>query len=87
MLIAKLFDLYSFVVLAAVILSWLPVDRRNPLAMIVRSLTDPVLGPIQRVLPPIGGLDFSPFVLIILLTLALKLIVAPIADSGYMMLL
>ena len=64
MLIAKLFDLYSFVVLAAVILSWLPVDRRNPLAMIVRSLTDPVLAPIQRVLPPIGGLDLAPMVLL-----------------------
>jgi len=64
MLIANLLDLYSFVVLAAVILSWVPVDRQNPLAMIVRNLTDPVLGPIQRVLPPIGGLDLAPMVLL-----------------------
>ena len=64
MLIVRLIDFYSLVVLAAVILSWVPVDRRNPLAMIVRRLTDPVLAPIQRVLPPIGGLDLSPMVLL-----------------------
>ena len=67
MLIARLIDFYSLVVLAAVILSWAPVDRRNPLAMIVRNLTDPVLAPIQRVLPAIGGLDLSPMVLLIAL--------------------
>ena len=65
MLIARLIDLYSLVVLAAVILSWAPVDRRNPLVMIVRSLTDPVLTPIQRVLPSMGGLDLSPMVLLL----------------------
>ncbi len=64
MLIVRLIDFYSLVVLAAVILSWVPVDRRSPLAMIVRRLTDPVLAPIQRVLPPIGGLDLSPMVLL-----------------------
>ena len=64
MLIVRLIDFYSLVVLAAVILSWVPVDRRNTLAMIVRRLTDPVLAPIQRVLPPIGGLDLSPMVLL-----------------------
>ncbi len=59
-----LIDLYSLVVLAAVILSWLPGSRDNPLAMIVYRLTEPVLAPIRRVLPPIGGLDFSPLVLL-----------------------
>jgi YggT family protein len=64
MLIGRLIDLYSLVVLAAVIMSWVRIDPRQPLAMIVASLTDPVLGPLRRVLPPMGGLDFSPMVLL-----------------------
>jgi YggT family protein len=64
MLLARLIDLYSLVVLAAVILSWIQLDRRNPLAAVVYSLTEPLLAPIRSVLPPMGGLDFSPMVLL-----------------------
>jgi YggT family protein len=66
-LIASLIDLYSFVVLAAVVMSWLPMNRRNPLAMLVFRLTEPALAPIRRALPAIGGLDFSPMVLLLAL--------------------
>lgn len=76
-----------FATFARAILSWFQQGAYNPLTRLLDSITEPLLGPIRKVLPPIGGLDFSPFVLIILLTLALKLIVTPIADSGYMMLL
>jgi YggT family protein len=53
--------------LVAVIMSWVPLDPRNPLATIVHSLTAPVLAPIRPVLPPMGGLDVSPLVLLIAL--------------------
>ena len=66
-LIATLVDLYSLVVLAAVVMSWVRVDRRNPLASIVYSLTEPVLAPIRRLLPVMGGLDFSPMVVLLAL--------------------
>lgn len=68
-LLARLIDLYSLVVLVAVILSWIQLDRRNPLAAIVYSLTEPVLAPIRNWLPPMGGLDLSPMVLLIALQL------------------
>ena len=68
-LLVSLIDLYSIVVLVAVILSWMKVDRQNPVAAIVRGLTEPVLGPIRNVLPPMSGLDLSPVVLWILLRL------------------
>jgi YggT family protein len=67
LLLVRLIDLYSLVVLAAVILSWLGMDRRNPLAAIVYGFTEPVLAPIRQVLPPVGGLDFSPMVLLVVL--------------------
>ena len=65
MLLLTLIDLYSLIVLVAVVISWVPLDRRNPLVAIVGSLTEPVLAPIRRVLPPMGGLDLSPMVLLI----------------------
>ena len=66
-LLARLIDLYSLVVLVAVILSWVPLDPRSPLPTITRRLTEPALAPIRKVLPPMGGLDLSPMVLLIAL--------------------
>ena len=73
-LLASLIDLYSLIVLVAVILSWARLDRRNPLAAIVYGLTEPVLAPIRNVLPPMGGLDLSPMVLLIALQLLKSLL-------------
>lgn len=80
---------YVFIVvtIGRAILSWFQHGGYNPLVNLLHSLSEPLLSPLRRMVPTLGGLDFSPFVLIILLTLALKLIVKPIADSGYMMLL
>jgi YggT family protein len=66
-LIVTLIDLYSLVVLAAVVMSWVRADRRHPLVQVVYNLTEPVMAPIRRVLPPIGGLDFSPMILLVAL--------------------
>jgi len=65
MLLVQIIDLYSFVVLATVILSWVGMDPRHPLASFVRKLTEPLLDPIRRVVPPVGGLDFSPMILLV----------------------
>jgi len=72
-LIPALIDLYSLVVLAAVILSWLPASRHNQLAMMVYRLTEPAIAPIRRALPPMGGLDLSPMVLLLALRLLKRL--------------
>ena len=65
MLLVRLINLYTVIVFVAVVLSWIHVDRRNPLVRVVSALTDPVLDPIRRVLPPMGGLDLSPMVLLL----------------------
>jgi len=62
---ASLIDLYSLVVLVAVVLSWIQLDPRHPVAVFVNGLTEPVLAPIRATLPPVAGLDFSPMVLLI----------------------
>jgi YggT family protein len=66
-LLARLVDLYSLLVFVTVILSWVRMDPRSPLVTTLRGVTEPVLAPIRRVLPPMGGLDLSPLVLLIAL--------------------
>jgi YggT family protein len=67
MLLFRLIDLYSFIVIADVVVSWIGLSPYHPVARFTGALVDPVLEPIRRVLPPLGGLDFSPWVLLILL--------------------
>ena len=67
MLLAQLIDLYSLVVLVAVIISWVQLPPTHSVVILLRTLTEPVLDPIRRMLPPMGGLDFSPFVLLVAL--------------------
>ncbi len=69
MLLARLFDLYSLVILAAVILSWVRLPPDNPIVRVTTALTEPLLAPIRRVLPDTGGFDLSPLVLLLALRL------------------
>ena len=57
--------LYFFAILVYVILSWVSPGHWNPLISVLHSLVQPVLRPVRRLVPAIGGLDLSPlFVLI-----------------------
>lgn len=64
MLLIGLLDVYSFIVFGAVIASWVQLPPDNPIGSFLYSMTDPLLGPIRSVLPDMGGLDFSPLVLL-----------------------
>ena len=71
--ISYLITLYTYVVIAAVILSWLigfnVINFHNPfvrsLWQAINAVTEPLLKPIRRVLPDMGGLDLSPIVLLL----------------------
>lgn len=75
-LIASLIGLYTFVILIRVILSWFP-SRGGPIDTIrdlTGRVTEPLLGPIRRALPSMGGLDLSPVVLLLVLQVLRSLI-------------
>ena len=68
MIISDIIQLYVYVIFARAILSFFPIRYDSPLAPIaafLHRITEPALAPIRRVLPPMGGLDLSPLVLII----------------------
>ena len=66
--------LYIFIgaLLLQAVLSW--INPYSPIAGPIRQLTRPLLAPIQRVIPPISGIDLSPLVVILLLQAALMLL-------------
>ena len=63
-------QLMFWLVVVRAILSWVDTYGASPVARVLSQLTDPLLRPVRRVIPPIGGLDLSPMALILLILLA-----------------
>lgn len=59
-LLMALLMTYFFLILAAVLLSWLGQGLRHPFVPLLFQLTEPVLRPIRKIIPPIAGIDLSP---------------------------
>ena len=66
-IINVVFTLYSFAIIARSFLPWLRVDPYHPVAQFLIQITEPLLAPIRRSIPIIGGLDFSPMVALLIL--------------------
>jgi YggT family protein len=66
-LINVLFTLYSLAIIVRSFLPLLGVDYYNPIMRFLIQITEPLLGPLRRYVPPIGGLDFTPMAALILL--------------------
>ena len=56
--------LYLWIVIGRAIVSWVSPDPRNPIVRFLHNATEPVLFPVRRVLPYMGGVDLSPLVVI-----------------------
>lgn len=60
-----LLDYIFWAVLIRVILSWVAPDPYNPMVRIIVQITEPIMAPVRKLLPPMGGFDLSPlFVLL-----------------------
>ena len=74
-LILKILDIYSAIIIASAIMSWLVafgvINVRNQVIRVIVDLlyrvTEPVLRPIRRFLPNLGGIDISPVVALLLI--------------------
>ena len=60
---------YTFLILGRVLVSWTNPTGGGGITAFLYQVTEPVLGPIRRVLPPMGGFDWSPMIAIILLSI------------------
>ncbi len=74
--IRVVFEVLYVLLIARVVISWIPgVDVSHPAVRFIYRVTAPILDPIRRIMPPIGGLDFSPWVAILLLSLVQRVVI------------
>ena len=83
--IGWLLSLYSWVIIAAALISWVSPDPRNPVVMFLRRATEPVLAPIRRLVPPwkTGGLDLSPLIVLIAIQFVERVVLPTLLRSLY----
>ncbi|MBF0425980.1 MAG: YggT family protein [Magnetococcales bacterium] len=75
-LLGFILQIYSWMILARVILSWVSPDPYNPIIQFLVQFTDPVLRPARRLIPSFGGLDFSPILVLLGISMLQRVVVA-----------
>lgn len=70
-LLLTLLNIYMWVIIIRALISWVNPDPYNPIVQILIRITEPVLRPLRRLVPPrkLGGLDVSPIIAILLIQL------------------
>jgi YggT family protein len=81
-LVALFLTVFLIAIIFQVVLSWISPGHYNPVIGLVNSLAAPILRPVKKIMPPIGGLDLSPLVASLGIIVAKMLIIPPIIYLG-----
>jgi len=81
LVIVRVFQAYSIILFIYAVISWIP-DLRGPWVRYLAMLVEPVLAPIRRIIPPVGGFDLAFLVLILLINFVIVPIVYRAAGSA-----
>ncbi|KLV05150.1 MULTISPECIES: YggT family protein [Photobacterium] len=84
-LVSTLFDLFIMVVLLRIWLQWVRADFYNPFSQFIVKATQPIVGPLRRLIPSIGSLDMATLLLAYLLSMA-KFVVLQLVLGGGLLL-
>ena len=74
-----LFQVLTLAIFARVLLSWFPINPASPVVQILNEVTDPILRPLRRIVPPLGMLDLTPIVALVLIQVVGNLLVQALA--------
>ena len=80
--VAAIIQIINLLVFVRILMSWLPMagirldPYSNPLVRVIFQLTDPILEPFRRLIPAMGGIDFSPIVAILVLNVLGDLVIS-----------
>jgi YggT family protein len=66
-LATRAIQLVQLLIVAWALMSWFNPDPRNPIVKFIHAVVDPFMRPISALIPPIGGIDLSPLVALLLL--------------------
>ncbi|MEE9260584.1 MAG: YggT family protein [Candidatus Scalindua sediminis] len=64
-IVGQIITLYEIVIIVRIVLTWVPHNAQHPAAAFLYKITEPILAPVRRVIPSIGGIDISPIVVFI----------------------
>jgi len=81
-LLSLLINVFFYAILIMVIISWINPGLHSPVTEILYQLTEPLLRPARRLLPPIGGFDLSPLVVIVILQLLSMVFIKQLTQIG-----
>jgi len=76
--ISNIINVFIYSIFATVILSWINPGAHNPIIELLYKITEPVLKPCQRLIPPMGGFDLSPMVALLGLQVIKMLLLPPL---------
>lgn len=82
---ALFLKVFFFALIISVILSWVAQGSHNPAVELVNQICEPLLAPIRRILPSMGGLDLSPIVAFLVLNLIDMLVIRNLAMMSGML--
>ena len=69
-IVGNLLWILAFAIFARAMVSWFPIDREGPIVRILDAVTDPIVQPLRRIIPPIGVIDLTPTIAMIILFVA-----------------
>lgn len=80
-LVSIAFNVFIFAIVIQAVISWInPAGHYNPVGGILRSITEPLLKPARKFIPPISGIDLSPLAALLILQV-LKMLIVPLLRS------
>ncbi|MBU0701672.1 YggT family protein [bacterium] len=75
MLMSMIFKMVYFILVVRMLLSWVNPDPYNQIVQAIYRITEPILAPFRRIIPPMGMIDISPIVVFLLLSFIEKFVV------------
>ncbi len=76
-------NIYMWVIIISALITWVSPDPYNPVVRFLYGVTEPVLRPVRKRLGVFGGIDFSPFVVILGIVFVRHFIVRSLIELGY----
>lgn len=70
------FEVYLYIVIARVLISWIPHNPSQPIIRFLYEATEPLLAPCRRLVPSLGGIDFSPIIAIMAVEVLRKIVIS-----------
>jgi len=78
-----LLNVYMLIIVARAIISWVSPDPYNPIVNFLYRATDPVLRYVQRIIPPLGGIDISPILVLLVIVFLDQFLVGSLREFGF----